>query len=147
MKETVSNIWIEAEEWAPGQWTPDDDNTDVVVTLSDGSKWVASFFSYKNICSLSKNNRETGECLSGKYFWASDMILADEVSRERIEEILDREQEPLQFHLREPSVLSSNRDIGHCHVLTPSTRMVSRQSGEVKRPRPPHARRGAPSIY
>ena len=88
MKETVSHIWIEAEEWAPGQWTPDDDNTDVIVTLSDGSKWVASFFSYKNICSLSENNRETGECLSGKYFWASDMILADEVSRERIEEII-----------------------------------------------------------
>ena len=41
-------IWIEAEEWAPGEWTPEDDNTDVMVTWEDGRRWVASFFSYKN---------------------------------------------------------------------------------------------------
>ncbi|MBN1512620.1 MAG: hypothetical protein JXB13_11455 [Phycisphaerae bacterium] len=83
----IKSMWIEAEEWAPGQWTPSDDNTDVVVTLDDDSKWVASFFSYRNISSLVEKDRRTGECLSGRYFWASDMILVDEVSRKRIEEV------------------------------------------------------------
>ena len=95
----IKAIWIEAEKWASGEWTPDDDNTDVIVTLDDGSRWVASFFSYRNIGSLVEKNQRTGECMSGKYFWASDMILADEVSRPRIEEIAHHlaEQEPLEF--------------------------------------------------
>ena len=82
------SIWIEAEEWAPGEWTPADDNSDVIVTFENGERWVATFFSYRNILSLMEKNRETGECLGGKYFCATDMILADEVSRERIEEIV-----------------------------------------------------------
>ena len=82
------SIWIEAEEWAPGEWTPADDNSDVIVTFQNGERWVATFFSYQNILSLREKNRETGECLGGKYFCATDMILADEVSRERIEEVV-----------------------------------------------------------
>jgi hypothetical protein len=87
MKRSIRHIWIEAEEWAPGEWTPANDNTDVIVTLDDGTRWVATFFSYSNIESLIEKNRRTGECLGGKYFWASDMVLADEISRNRIEEV------------------------------------------------------------
>ena len=83
------SIWIEAEEWAPGAWTPADDNSDVIVTFKNGAQWVATFFSYQNILSLREKNRGTGECLGGKYFCATDMILVDEVSRERIEEVVD----------------------------------------------------------
>jgi len=82
------SIWIEAEEWVSGSWTPDDDNTDVIVTWVDGSRWIASFFSYKNIQTLTQKNKRTGECLSGAYFWSSDMLLIDEVSRQRIEEVI-----------------------------------------------------------
>lgn len=81
-------LWIEAEEWAPGEWTPADDNTDVIVTFDDVSRWVATFFSFANIQTLAEKNRRTGECLAGAYFWASDMILIDEVSRPRIEEVV-----------------------------------------------------------
>jgi hypothetical protein len=82
------SIWIEAEEWAPGEWTPTDDNSDVIITFEDGKSWVATFFSYQNISSLTEKNRQQGDCLSGKYFVATDMILVDEVSRERIEEVV-----------------------------------------------------------
>src|SRR5437773_12415829 len=82
------SIWIEAEHWAPGEWTPLDDNTDVIVTFEDGARWVASFFSYQNVLSLAKKNRHTGECLGGKYFVATDNILVDEVTRQRIEEVV-----------------------------------------------------------
>jgi hypothetical protein len=40
-------VWIEAEGWASGAWTPEDDNTDVIVTFDDGEAWVATFFSYQ----------------------------------------------------------------------------------------------------
>lgn len=81
-------VWIEAEHWAPGQWTPADDNTDATVTLADGTRWFATFLTYANIATLTAKNRRTGECLSGRYFWARDMILVDEVSRERIEAVV-----------------------------------------------------------
>jgi len=82
------SIWIEAEQWAPGEWTPIDDNSDVIVTFENGARWVATFFSYQNILSLANKNRGTGECLDGKYFVATDMILVDEVTRPRIEEVV-----------------------------------------------------------
>jgi hypothetical protein len=81
-------LWIEAEEWDPSEWNPADANTDVIVTFVDGSRWVATFLSYANIRHLTEKNRRTGECLGGAYFWASDMILIDEVSRSRIEEVV-----------------------------------------------------------
>jgi hypothetical protein len=81
-------IWIEAECWAAGEWNITDDNTDVIVTFDDSTRWVASFYTYQNIFSLAEKNKGTGECLGGKYFWGTDMILIDEVSRERIEEVI-----------------------------------------------------------
>lgn len=84
----VKRIWIEAEEWADGECTPDDDNTDVIVIDLSGKKWIASFFTYSNILSLAEKNKGTGECLGGAYFWASDVILIDEVTRSRIESVV-----------------------------------------------------------
>ncbi len=80
-------LWIEAELWGD-EWNPQNDNTDVIATLADGSRWVASFFTYANILSLAEKNKGTGECLQGRYYWSSDMILVDEVSRGRIEEVV-----------------------------------------------------------
>jgi hypothetical protein len=88
MVKDINSIWIEAEEWAEGAWDINNDNTDVIVSFKDGSRWVASFFTYSNIEKLTQKNRKTGECMSGKYFWSSDMILVDEVSRKRIEEVI-----------------------------------------------------------
>jgi hypothetical protein len=100
------SIWIEAEQWAPGEWTPSDDNTDVTVTFENGARWVATFFSYQNILSLACKNRGTGECLDGKYFVAADMILVDEVTRQRIEEVvadmIERNDFETYFTLTEP---------------------------------------------
>lgn len=90
MKETSNkHIWIEAEEWSEGEWNVEDDNLDVIVTFSDRSKWIATFFTYNNIQTLREKNAKTGECMNGTYFQASDMVLIDNVSRERIVEVID----------------------------------------------------------
>lgn len=83
------NVWIEAEEWAVGEWDIHNGNTDVIVEFDNEKRWVASFFTYSNISKLVEKNKSTGECLNGKYFWSSDMILVDEVSRERIQEVIE----------------------------------------------------------
>lgn len=82
------DVWIEAEEWANG-WDIHNDNTDVIVEFESGDKWVASFFTYNNINKLIEKNKCTGENLNGKYFWSSYMILIDEISRERILEVIN----------------------------------------------------------
>lgn len=45
---------------------------------------------------MEKNGR-TGENLHGKLFWASDMILVDEVNRQRIEEVVAHPLEQDKF--------------------------------------------------
>lgn len=90
MKENrKKHIWIEAEEWAEGEWNIVDDNLDVIVTFSDRSKWIASFFTYKNILTLSEKNKQTGENMNGAYLWSSEMVLIDIASRERILAVID----------------------------------------------------------
>lgn len=81
-------LWIEAEVWTPGDWNPADANSDVMVTLADGSQWVATFYTYANVMTLAAKNTQTGECLNGTYFWDTDMILVSEVSRAQIERVV-----------------------------------------------------------
>lgn len=82
------SIWIEAEEWDAG-WDIHDVTSDAIVKFENGSRWVASFFTYKYIQTIVEENRQTGECLQGKYYWSSDMLLVDECSRTRIEEVIE----------------------------------------------------------
>jgi hypothetical protein len=81
-------LWIEAEHWAPGQWTPTDDVTDAIVTLEDGSRWIATFCAFDHVTALRGNCAANGECLNGKYLWASDLVLIDDTSRESIESVV-----------------------------------------------------------
>ena|SRR5688572_26253032 len=81
-------VWLEAEHWAPGQWVPRNTNSDVAVTFADGTRWTATFFSYENVATLRLKNQETGECLAGRYLWCTNMILVDEVTRARVEQVV-----------------------------------------------------------
>jgi len=83
----IDSIWIEAEERENG-WDVDDDNSDVTVTFDSAQKWAASFFTYKNIDTLSRKNQKTGELLGGLYFCAADMILVRTLDRHTVEKVV-----------------------------------------------------------
>lgn len=86
-KACIEKIWYEfSESQSPVDHF--DCNSDVIFELSDGSKWEATFFTYKNIETLRKKNQISGECLNGIYFCATDMILISEMSDEIIQEVL-----------------------------------------------------------
>lgn len=85
---TVTDIWLEFEEWE-GEHDPDDANSEVLVTLDDGSNWEATFFTYSNIETLRQENAESGECMGGAYFWATDLVLVDTLTRERVTQVVD----------------------------------------------------------
>ncbi len=90
MNQNIKNIWIESEEKGSiiGGQKHTDDNSDVIVTFADDQKFVATFFTYENVITLTKKNRQSGENLSGLYFWASDMILIESLERINIEKVI-----------------------------------------------------------
>lgn len=103
---TKPEIWIEAEEWEPGAWEPANDVTDVMVTLDDGTRWIASFCAFGHLATLRQNCAENGENLGGRYLWASDLILVDDTSRPSVEaivaDLIDRDDLTSAFREAEP---------------------------------------------
>ena len=104
MPPKIESIWISLA--AKGFITPAeavDQNTDVVATLATGERYVATFFTYQNIATLARKNRSTGEWLSGRYFWATDMLLVAEIDpvliREVIDELISTDCWPAAFRL------------------------------------------------
>ena len=88
MESKITSIWFEADVWAE-PYDENDSNMDVIFTLGNGTKWVATFFTYQNILSLSRKNKVTGECLNGLYFCATDMILIERLNKEDIQRVLN----------------------------------------------------------
>lgn len=84
----ITKIWFEFDEWANG-YDEDDENADVHFELSDGSRWCAEFFTYRNLYSLSEKNRNTGENLSGQYFTADKPIFISVMNKELIISVLN----------------------------------------------------------
>lgn len=69
-------------------------NHDVIVELSDGGRYVATFFTLTNIQYLMSYYKHiSAECNSGSFFWSSDMciieILEESVLVESITEMLN----------------------------------------------------------
>jgi hypothetical protein len=64
------------------------DNVDVEVMFDDGSRYMATFFALQNIQKIMNSYEETGECMRGFYFWATNMVLVRRLSRENISKVV-----------------------------------------------------------
>lgn len=84
----LESVYFVSERWAE-PYDVNDCNMDVEFRLSDGTEWVAAFFTYQNIGSLCEKNRQTGELLGGLYFCSMHMILIEDLSRETILKVLN----------------------------------------------------------
>mgnify|MGYP001799220689 CR=1 FL=1 len=73
------------------------DNSDIDVEFENGDFYAATAFTYENLTLLKDKNSETGECLSGKYFWAKGMLFVDSLERSVIEEIVHHLLEEDEF--------------------------------------------------
>ncbi len=80
VNEKYTVTWVDYEE----ELDPFNSNLDIHVEFKDGARYVATFFTLKNIESLFQKNRRTGECSDGTYFWAADMIIVQEMTEENI---------------------------------------------------------------
>ncbi len=71
------------------EWDLTNDNLDVVVTLSEGDRYAATLFTLNNLRSLMDSYQATGECASGRYMWATHMIVMRDLSLETIHKSID----------------------------------------------------------
>ena len=79
--------------WLPADLDPsefEDGNADVHVYLENGEHYFATFFTMRNIESLIKKFRETGECSFGLYFWAAGMIIVEGLSEDTVIRTIDQ---------------------------------------------------------
>ena len=70
-------------------WDTHDDNIDVVIELPTGDKYAATFFTIRNIQSIINKYRATGECESGLYLWASNMVVVNDLERDTIQRTIE----------------------------------------------------------
>jgi len=68
---------------------PLEGNVDVEVTFPDGRRFAATFFTLKNIQELMTHHASTGECLNGLYFWASDMVIIQDITETNIRKAIE----------------------------------------------------------
>ena len=85
---------------------PDNDNVDVQVTFPNGENFSAVFFTLQNIDALMKHYKKTGECVNGLYFWASNMMIVQELTEQTICETIDNLLAEEEFE----SVFSKNEE-------------------------------------
>ena len=93
---------------------PNNDNVDVQVTFPNGESFSAVFFTLQNIDTLIKKYKKTGECADGSYFWASNMIIVQELTEqtpcETIDNLLAEEEFEFVFSKNEESTIISPKD-------------------------------------
>jgi len=67
---------------------PLNDNVDVFVYFADGKKYVATFFTARNIAAIMQRHRQSGESANGAYFWAADAIIVERLDMSTIERVV-----------------------------------------------------------
>lgn len=89
MPEGIEKIYLSIEKDSSDMFQYDSENTDVIVVMVGGEKYIAAFFTYKNIELLRQQNYQNGEFLQGKYFWAKNMVLIDNFDKHNILEVIE----------------------------------------------------------
>lgn len=84
--DSIKEINITIENYLEKNY--EDDNCDVIVDFNNGDRYIASFFTFKNIETLRKNFLNNGECMSGKYFWSSDMFIIDNLKTDNVKSVI-----------------------------------------------------------
>lgn len=99
MSYSISKIHLSAEQQNDEAIDYKNTNTDVIVELTNGEAYAASFFTYDNLREVIRKNKLEGTCLHGKYFWVESMVFVEDCSREIIWEIVNDLIEEGDFEL------------------------------------------------
>lgn len=89
MSVAIAKVFLTSEFQPETQLDYNNSNTDVIVQMDSGEKYIASFLTYENLESLRKENLGSGLFLKGKYFWTQNMLMIDNCSKESIQTVVN----------------------------------------------------------
>jgi len=84
----VEKIFLLKRNSEEGNVTQIDDNSDVVVLMEDGNRYIASFYTYESLDAIRKNNFASGENMNGRFFWSKHMLITNSCDLENVTEIV-----------------------------------------------------------
>lgn len=88
MNSRINKIHLSIEKSGLEKIEYANENTDVIVEMSNGEVYVASFFTFGNLDLIRQQSKINGNYLSGKYFWAEKMVFLDSCSIDSIKEVI-----------------------------------------------------------
>lgn len=62
---------------------------DVVVHLTNGNEYIASFLTYGSILAIQRQHQATGDYLNGAFFWTKKLVLVADDSPEMVRRVVD----------------------------------------------------------
>lgn len=65
------------------------DNVDIELVEQSGARWSATVLTLSEIGRLMRSYRETGECLSGRYFRVADLLILATPTLEALTEVVE----------------------------------------------------------
>lgn len=89
MSNAIKNIFLTKDFHFQVNEKNDETNTDVIVCLDNGEKYVASFSSFIKIQNQRLEHKQKGDFLDGKYFWEKNMLLIDDCSEASVKEVIN----------------------------------------------------------
>jgi len=85
----IASIYMVGENGGMESIDIENMNTDVIVTLRSGDKYVASFVTYKRLFEMIEEHRITGAFLSGRYYWMKNMVLIQKLNKTDLRDVID----------------------------------------------------------
>ena len=82
------HLSVEKQGYHVDQIDYTNESTDVIVEFKGGDTYISTFFTYKNLETKRMEYQNTGEFLGGKYFWEERMVFVDQITEDRIEEVV-----------------------------------------------------------
>lgn len=88
MNRRIKKVLLTSEDAISNNSDEIDGNTDVIVFMDNGKKYIASFFSYSFLDKINYEHQMNGELLNGSYFWDKNMVLVKNCSLNIIEPVI-----------------------------------------------------------
>ena len=88
MEYEIRQIHLSVEKLGLPDINYGEENTDVIVEMTDGNLYAASFYSYGNLDKVIARHRASGEFLDGKYFWVEGMVFVLNCEMNTIAEVV-----------------------------------------------------------
>jgi hypothetical protein len=85
---TVSKVFL-SSDFSDNLHDNTSKSTDVIVVLSNGLKYAASFLPYAEIEQIRKRHLISGEFINGLYYWGQNMVLVKDCQQETVEKVVE----------------------------------------------------------